>query len=321
LNRIVAHPEARVLSLPVMKRPKYRELHESGELRRRADAALELRKGGCHACPRECGREEGGRGACGRKDHAVVAYAAPWFADEPCLVGDGGAGAIFFAGCNLRCSVCKSQELSRQTDLWRDVSDEELASFMISLERRGCANVSLVTPSHVVPEVLSALDLAAARGLSLPVVYNTSAYDRVETLRLLEGCVDIYLPDVKFTDPDIAKLHTFVLDYPSVALDALREMHRQVGDLRFDGSGLAVRGLLVRHLVLPCDTGGAGELIRFLRDEISPDTWLNLMGSYTPPPHLVNAPPLDRRPTRDEYVEVLRIAREAGLRILGEDSR
>jgi len=318
----VAPREAGVLSLPSMGQPKYRGLHESGELLRRADAALELRKDGCHACPRECGREEGDRGECGRGDHAVVAYAAPYFADEPCLVGNGGAGAIFFAGCNLRCTVCKSQELSRQTDIWREITPEDLASFMISLEKRGCVNVSLVTPSHVVPEVLRALDIAAARGLSLPVVYNTSSYDRVETLRLLEGCVDIYLPDVKFTDPVMAKRYTFADDYPAVALDAIREMHRQVGDLRFDdASGLAVRGLLVRHLVLPEDTGGVGELSRFLRDDISPDTWVSLLGSYTPPSHLVNSPPLDRRPTRDEYLDALRIAREAGLRILGEDSR
>jgi putative pyruvate formate lyase activating enzyme len=303
-----------------MKHPKYRELHESGELGRRADAALELRAGGCHACPRECGREEGGRGACGREDHAVVAYAAPYFADEPCLVGDGGAGAIFFAGCNLRCSVCKSQELSRQTDLWREVTPEDLASFMISLERRGCTNLSLVTPSHIVPEFLRALDLAAARGLSLPVVYNTSTYDRVETLRLLEDIVDIYLPDVKFTDPEIARRYTFAEDYPEIAFAAIREMHRQVGDLRFDGAGIATRGLLVRHLVLPEDTGGSDELVRFLRDEISPETWVSFMGSYTPPPHLMSAPPLDRRPTRDEYLDALRIARSAGLRILGEDS-
>jgi putative pyruvate formate lyase activating enzyme len=303
-----------------MKRPKYRELHESGELRRRAEAALEHRKGGCRACPRECGREEGGRGACGREDHAVVAYAAPYFADEACLVGDGGTGAIFFAGCNLRCSVCKSQELSRQTDLWREVSHEDLASFMISLERRGCTNVSLVTPSHVVAEVLFALDIAAGRGLSLPIVYNTSTYDRVETLRLLEGCVDVYLPDIKFSDPDIARRYTFAEDYPAVAREAVREMHRQVGDLRFDGSGLAVRGLLVRHLVLPEDTGGAGELVRFLREDVSPDTCVSFLGSYTPPPHLMNQPPLDRRPTHDEILDAIRIAREAGLRILGEDS-
>jgi putative pyruvate formate lyase activating enzyme len=249
----------------------------------------------------------------------VVAYAAPYFADEPCLVGDGGAGAIFFAGCNLRCSICKSQDLSRQTDLWREVTPEDIASFMISLERRGCANLSLVTPSHVVPEILVALDLAAGRGLSLPVVYNTSTYDRVETLRLLEGCVDVYLPDVKFTDPEIAARHTFVRDYPEVAFAALREMHRQVGDLRFDDAGLARRGLLVRHLVLPDDTGGAAGLVRFLREEISPGTWMSILGSYVPPPRLMNAPPLNRRPTRDEYLETLRVAREAGLRILGED--
>ena len=302
-----------------MKGQTYRDLHESGELAKRAEGALALRAGGCHACPRECGREEGDRGACGREDHAVVAYAAPYFADEPCLTGNTGSGAIFFAGGNLRCTICKPQELSRQTDLWREVEPEDLASFMISLEKRGCVNLNLGTPSHVVPEVLLALDLAVPRGLTLPVVYNTSTYDRVEMLALLDGCVDVYLPDLKFTDPEIAARYTFAEDYPAIAKDAIREMHRQVGDFRLDGSGRAVGGLLVRHLVLPEDLGGTAELVRFLVEEISPNTCLSLLGSYAPPPHLMGSPPLDRRTSRDEYVEAVTIAREAGLRILGED--
>jgi putative pyruvate formate lyase activating enzyme len=303
-----------------MKRPVYHDLHDSGELAERARSALALREGGCHACPRECGREEGGQGACGRRDQALVAYAAPYFADEPSLTGTTGAGAIFFGGCNLRCSICKSQELSRQTDLWREVTPEDLASFMISLERRGCVNLCLVTPSHVVPEVLQALDLAVPRGLTLPVVYQTSTYDRVETLSLLEGCVDVYLPEVKFTDAETAARYTFAEDYPDVAKAALREMHRQVGDFRLDRAGRAIGGLLVRHLVLPEDLGGTAELVRFLVEEISPDTCLSLLGTYAPPSHLMGSPPLDRRTSRDEYLAATAIARAAGLRIMGEDS-
>ena len=167
--------------------------------------------------------------------------------------------------------------------------------------------------------MLLALDLAVPRGLTLPVVYNTSTYDRVEMLTLLDGCVNTYLPDVKFTDPGIAAQYTFAEDYPATAKDAIREMHRQVGDFRLNGSGQAVGGLLVRHLVLPEDLGGTAELVRFLVEEISPDTCLSLLGNYAPPPHLMGSPPLNRRTSRDEYVEAVTIAREAGLRILSED--
>jgi putative pyruvate formate lyase activating enzyme len=298
----------------------YMGLYRSGELSRRAEAAIELRKDGCKACPRECGREDGRRGACGQRDHPLISYAAPYFADEQCLVGTGGTGAIFFAGCNLRCSTCKSTEISRQTDVWREVTPEDVASFMISLQARGVENLSLVTPSHVVPEVLSAIDIAAGRGLTLPIIYNTSTYDRVETLRLLDGVVSIYLPDVKFTDPEVADLYTFVSDYAEVARAGIREMHRQVGDLRFDSRGMVTGGLLVRHLVLPEDLGGVADLARFLREEVSPDTCMSILGTYVPPAHLADRPPLNRRPTRDEYLEALRVARKAGLKLLGEES-
>lgn len=303
-----------------MGEPGYIGLNRSGELARRAEAALELRKDGCHACPRECGREDGRRGACGQGDHPLISYAAPYFADEPCLVGTGGTGAIFFAGCNLKCSTCRSTDLSRQTDVWREVTPEDVASFMISLQARGVENLSLVTPSHVVPEALKAIDIAAGRGLTLPIVYNTSTYDRVETLRLLEGVVSIYLPDVKFTDPEAADRHTFVSDYATVARNGIREMHRQVGDLEFDSRGMATGGLLVRHLVLPEDLGGVEDLVHFLRDEVSPETCVSILGTYVPPAHLADRPPLNRRPTRDEYLEALRLAKQAGLKLLGEES-
>jgi putative pyruvate formate lyase activating enzyme len=289
------------------------------EIEARAARAHQLRgEDGCHLCPRQCcaDRDGGERGDCGLDDGAVIAWAAPYFAEEYCLTGENGSGAIFFAGCNLRCEVCRNADVSHEPDVWRRLDPEGLSSYMLSLQARRVENLNLVTPSHVIPEILDAFALAVGRGLTLPVVYNTSAYDRVETLKLLDGVVDIYLPDFKFWDAETARRLARAPDYPEVARAAIREMHRQVGDLVLDERGIAARGLLVRHLVLPEDTGGAAEIARFLALEISPHTTMNMMGSYCPPEALSKVEPLSRRPTRAEVISARRAADEAGLRLV-----
>lgn len=291
----------------------------AAEIEERAARAHALRsEDGCHLCPRQCcaDRDHGDRGTCGLDDGAVIAWAAPYFADEYCLTGENGSGAIFFAGCNLQCDICRNADVSREPDVWRRLGTEDLASYMLSLQARRVENLNLVTPSHVVPEILDALAVATARGLRLPVVWNTSGYDRVETLKLLEGVVDIYLPDFKFWDPETAMRLAHAEDYPDVARAAIREMHRQVGDLVFDDRGVAVRGLLVRHLVLPEDLGGAAGIVEFLATEISANTCMNMMGSYAPPEALSGSGPLSRPPTRDEVIAARRAAAEAGLRLV-----
>jgi putative pyruvate formate lyase activating enzyme len=302
-----------------MSAPAYLTLHSEGEIASRAEKAHALREdGGCHACPRECRQDRAGgdRGACGLRETAVIAYAAPYFAEEQCLTGEHGSGAIFFSGCNLRCAICKDVDVSSDPDSWRPVTVEELASFMVSLQARNVANINLMTPSHVIPEILDALQIAAESGLNLPIAFNTSGYDRAETLQLLEGIVDIYVTDFRFSDAEVSRRWTAADDYPQVVKAAIREMHRQVGDLELDERGLAKRGLLVRHLVLPGGLSGTPEVVRFLAEEVSRNTAVNLMGSYVPPDFARE--PLDRRPTREEISDALENARSAGLRLIGD---
>ncbi len=302
-----------------MPTPSYLELHRKGELRRRVERAREIRvEDGCHLCPRGCGVDHasGARGVCGIPGKAVVASAGPHFGEEPCLVGDGGSGTIFFAGCNLHCVFCQNHDISEDPDAWREVGPPELAALMLSLQARKVENLNLVTPAHVAPDVLEALDLAAGAGLVLPLVYNTSGYDGLEVLRLFDGVVDIYMPDFKFWDPEVARELAGAPDYPEVARRGIREMHRQVGDLVLDGRGVAVRGLLVRHLVLPGRLAGSAHIIRFLAEQVSANTCVNVMDQYHPDHLAYGKPPLDRYVTREEYLEVRRMAEEAGLRMV-----
>ncbi len=302
-------------------KPRILELFESGELARRAEEAAALRdEGGCHLCPGRCraDRAHDEKGNCGIGHVAVLSSVAPHFGEEPCLVGDGGSGTLFFSGCNLHCVFCQNHEISREPDAWREVGPHELASFMLSLMARGVENINLVTPSHIIPDILAALVLAVEAGLSLPIIYNSSGYDLPEALALLDGVVDIYMPDFKFSDPDVAKLYSSAPDYPQVAKAAIREMHRQVGDLVLNERGVAVRGLLVRHLVLPGGLAGTAEVMRFLKEEISPQTCVNVMDQYFPAHEAPKYPPLDRRLTREEYMEARALAEEAGLRLVEE---
>ena len=292
--------------------PAYLEVQKTGELLRRAEAAERLLEA-CRVCPRECLalRLQGETGVCGVADKAMVASYGPHFGEEAPLVGVGGSGTIFLAHCNLCCVFCQNFEISQQGED-RIVSTRELAQMMLDLQRMGCHNINFVTPTHQVPQILRALPAAIEGGLQVPLVYNCGGYESLETLRLLDGVFDIYMPDFKYGDAEVAKRYSKVENYPEMAKAAFREMHRQVGDLVVDRRGIARRGLLVRHLVLPNNLAGTAEVVRFLA-ELSKDTYVNIMTQYRPCYRAHEYPPLARRPTQAEFQEVFRLARDAGL--------
>ncbi len=297
----------------------YHQLIESGELKKRAEMARRLLSP-CRLCPRACevDRLSGEVGFCRTADRAIVASFGPHFGEEEPLVGQGGSGTIFFSWCNLGCVFCQNWEISHLGE-GEPVEAEELAEMMLTLEARGCHNINFVTPSHVVPMILEALLIAAQRGLSVPLVYNTGGYDSLEILKLLEGIFDIYMPDFKYWDEKIALKYSLAPGYPQVARKAIKEMHRQVGDLILDHRGIAVRGLIIRHLVLPGGLAGSKKIFQWIAQEISPNTYVNIMDQYRPCGEAYRYPPLDRRITSQEYLEAIRAAEEAGLRRL--DSR
>ncbi|MGQ9573948.1 MAG: radical SAM protein [Thermoguttaceae bacterium] len=295
--------------------PAYTALLESGELARRAGSAIEA-LADCTLCGRQCHADRLGPGQpksfCRTGRTAVVSSFFPHHGEESCLRGTRGSGTIFFAHCNLRCVFCQNYEISWLGE-GRPATAEHLAAMMLRLQDLGCHNINLVTPSHVVPQILEALCLAAADGLRLPIVYNTGSYDRVETLRLLDGVVDIYMPDFKFWDPDVAYELARARDYPEIARQAIKEMHRQVGDLVLDERGIARRGLLVRHLVMPNNVAGTREVMRFLASEISANTYVNIMAQYHPEGQAFEHPLIDRPIMRGEWAEAVAIARQEGL--------
>jgi putative pyruvate formate lyase activating enzyme len=296
--------------------PAYLALLRSGELKRRVAAAY-ARLEACDICARECGvnrRLSAEGAACHTGERAVVSSYGPHFGEESPLVGRGGSGTIFFTWCNLRCQFCQNYEISQGGEGY-EVEPEELAHMMLSLQGQGCHNINFVSPSHVVPQILAGLLIAAEAGLRLPLVYNTGGYDSLKTLALLDGVVDIYMPDAKYSDAEVARRYSQVGNYPAVNQAALKEMHRQVGDLTIDERGVARRGLLVRHLVLPDGLAGTAEIVRFLRDEISPDTYINVMAQYRPCYRAGSLPPLDRPINKQEYAEAMNLAQEAGLRL------
>jgi putative pyruvate formate lyase activating enzyme len=249
----------------------------------------------------------------------VVHAAFPHHGEERCLSGWGGSGTIFFSWCNLRCAYCQNWEISWEGE-GREVASEELAGLMLGLQGAGCHNVNLVSPSHVVAQVLAAVEIAARRGLSLPLVWNTGGYDSQEALRLLDGVVDVYMPDLKYGDSAVGRRLSRVPDYVEVNRAAVKEMHRQVGDLDLDGRGLARRGLLVRHLVLPAGLAGTEAVMRFLAEEVSPRTWVNLMDQYRPCYRAGEILEMARRPTAADLQEALAAARRGGLERLDPGS-
>ncbi len=301
-----------------MFEPAYIRTLNEGEFPEKIRQAQEMMRQ-CRVCPRNCGvnRLGGEKGFCELGPRAVVSSANPHFGEELPLVGAHGSGTIFFASCNLKCIFCQNFEISHLME-GRETDSPALAQLTLGLQRMGCHNINFVTPSHVVPAILEAVHLAAQSGLNVPLVYNTGGYDSVETLNLLDGVIDIYMPDIKFMDSGISKALMNAADYPEVVRAAVREMHRQVGYLRTDETGVATRGLLVRHLVMPDDLAGTREAMRFLAREISTDTYVNIMNQYRPCGRAFEHPSTKRSITNEEYGRAIETANEEGITRLDE---
>jgi putative pyruvate formate lyase activating enzyme len=269
----------------------------------------------CTLCPRKCevDRTSGQMGFCRTGDKPFVSSWGSHFGEERPLVGKFGSGTIFFGNCNLGCLFCQNYSLSHLREGF-DVSFEKLADVMLSLQSEGCHNINLVTPTHQMPMILRSLQIASEKGLNIPIVYNCGGYESTESIELLEGIVDIYMPDFKYSDPEMALRYSKAEDYPEAAKAALKEMHRQVGDLIIDNRGIALRGLLVRHLVLPEGIAGTSGVVKFIAEEISKDTYINIMDQYHPCFKAFDNPPLNRRITDTEFSEAIKSAREAGLK-------
>ncbi|MFP3866616.1 MAG: radical SAM protein [Desulfobacteraceae bacterium] len=301
--------------------PAYLETYRQGILEQRIETAYEIMSQ-CEICPHHChvDRLHGELGICNTGDKPIISSYGPHFGEEDPLVGKNGSGTIFFTNCNLYCIFCQNWEISHGGE-GTQISVENLAAIMLALQRRGCHNINFVTPSHQVPMILAALPAAIRGGLHVPLVYNFGGYDAVPTLKLLDGVFDIYMPDFKFWDSEIAAQLTSAPDYPEAAKAALKEMHRQVGDLVMDEDGIAYRGLLVRHLVLPNGLAGTREIMKFLAEEISPHTYVNVMGQYRPCGRAHEHPLLNRFITGLEHTEAQKMAREAGLTRLDQGEK
>lgn len=290
-------------------------------IRERVDHAI-ASLADCRACPRDCAvnRLEDKWGACKTGRYAIVDSHFPHMGEEDCLRGWRGSGTIFFSHCNLRCVFCQNYDISqgvRPGSAGRGSPPEQIAGMMLSLQESGCHNINLVTPEHIVPQVLEALALAIEHGLALPIVYNTSAYDSVESLALFDGIVDVYMPDLKFWSADVSRRYLKAADYPLAAFPAVKEMHGQVGLLRIDSDGLATRGVLIRHLVMPGMLENTRRILEWIATELGTNSYVNLMDQYRPAGQVCGSrfPEINRRPTDGEFREAVRIAADLGLRL------
>jgi putative pyruvate formate lyase activating enzyme len=302
--------------------PFYLNLWGSGELARRVERGLR-KLGDCTLCPRDChvNRLADRFAVCRSGRYARVSSHFPHFGEEDCLRGTRGSGTIFFSGCNLRCVFCQNFEVSWQVE-GEIAPPQKLAAMMLELQGRGCHNINLVTPEHVVPQILEALLIAVEGELRLPLVYNTGAYDSLDSLELMDGLVDIYMPDFKFWEPEMARRYLRAPDYPEAARRAIKEMHRQVGPLVLDENGLALRGVILRHLVMPGDIAGTREILHWIARELGPDTYVNVMPQYYPAGKVSakEHAEINRCITLQEFQEALEAASEAGLRRLDNRS-
>lgn len=303
--------------------PVYIKTYNSGLLKEKIARAYQALHN-CTLCPRECGvdRTSSKKGICRTGVKARVVTYLPHFGEEAPLRGTRGSGTIFFVYCNLLCIFCQNYHISHQT-AGKEISDHELAAMMLELQKQGCHNINFVTPSHVVPQILSALEIAIEKGLKIPLVYNTSAYDGIEALKLLEGLVDIYIPDFKFWNPEIAQMTCNAKNYPEVARRAISEMHRQVGDLVINASGIAKRGLLIRHLVMPGGIANTSRIMQFIADEISPQTYVSIMPQYHPcgkASEFLEIPELAVPIRKKEFEIALQDAKDAGITRLEKQS-
>ncbi|MEW6097141.1 MAG: radical SAM protein [bacterium] len=293
--------------------PCYIKLYETGKFQERIKL-LNKKLEECNLCPRECkvNRLKGEQGFCKSTNKLKISSAHPHFGEEPELVGRGGSGTIFFTNCNLGCIFCQNYDISH-LGYGQEITREELANAMLSLQDIGCHNINLVTPTHFVPQWVEALEVAIEKGLNIPIVYNCGGYENIETLKLLDGIVDIYMPDAKYADTEVAQKYSKAKDYPKVIKKVLLEMHHQVGDLQINDEGIATHGLLVRHLVLPYNLAGTQQIMQFIANEISTNTYVNIMAQYRPMYKAYNYPMLTRHITREEYQQAIRIAKELGL--------
>ena len=303
-------------------RPAYLSVWQSGELVARVDRALS-KLGDCVLCPRDChvDRLADKFAVCRSGRHVRVSSYFPHFGEEDCLRGTRGSGTVFFSGCNLRCVFCQNFDVSWKVE-GEITPPAGLASMMLDLQARGCHNINLVTPEHVVPQILEGLLIAIEGDLRLPLIYNTSAYDSLDSLELMNGVVDIYMPDFKFWDVEMARRYVRAPNYPEAARRAIKEMHQQVGPLVFDENGLALRGLIVRHLVMPGDIAGTRQIMQWIARELGSDTYVNVMAQYYPAGKVSDKEhaEIDRCLTLEEFEEALDAAREAGLHYLDQRS-
>ena len=299
----------------------YIQTFEKGLLRKKIKAAHNLLSP-CSLCPRQCqvDRLSGETGVCKTAKRAWVSSYNPHFGEEAPLVGKHGSGTIFFTHCNLMCLFCQNFDISHE-GCGREVSNEELAAMMLALQRQGCHNINFVTPSHVVPQILTALEIAIPQGLSVPLVYNSGGYDLPSTLRLLEGVFDIYMPDFKFWASDVAESACQAADYAEIACKALKEMHRQVGDLIIDDAGVARKGLLVRHLVLPGGMAGTDKIMRYIAKEISTRSYVNIMSQYRPCGRAAEIRGLNTFLSPTDYRNALQAAKKEGITRLDQPRR
>jgi putative pyruvate formate lyase activating enzyme len=293
--------------------PSYINLYSTGELQTRIGALTGMLKE-CRLCPRHCkvNRLQGDLGFCRAGDKLMLSSAFAHFGEEAPLVGSMGSGTIFLTHCNLRCIFCQNHDISHLGQ-GEAVTSQQMAVYMVALQQRGCHNINFVTPTHYVPQIIAALPYAIERGLRIPLVYNCGGYESVEVIKLLDGIIDIYMPDVKWSDSRVAEKYAQAPDYPVVVKEALKEMHRQVGDLQITKDGLAERGLLIRHLVMPEGLAGTREMMHYIATEISPHSYVNIMSQYRPEYKAGDFPELSRRITHREFAEAIAFARNEGL--------
>ena len=292
--------------------PAYVRLHETGELKKRVAASYEMLQE-CRLCARECGvnRLQDERGFCRSDSRVMISSAGPHFGEEPPLVGRYGSGTIFLTNCNLGCVFCQNYDIS-QLGRGREVELDELASAMLALQRMGCHNINFVTPTHYIPQILASLLVAVENGLRVPLVHNCGGYESVDALKLLDGVFDIYMPDIKYGDNDAAEKYSKAPDYFDVATAAVFEMHRQVGDLATDSEGVAGRGLLLRHLVLPNSLAGTKKVMEYI-SKLSKNSYVNIMDQYRPEHGAFKYPELNRRISSREFMDAISLAEGAGL--------
>ncbi len=267
----------------------------------------------CELCPRKCrvDRTKGQKGVCRSGFNPAVSSVSPHFGEEPELIGRHGSGTIFFTNCNLGCIYCQNYDISH-LGYGKEITVEELAKQMLFLQEIECHNINLVTPTHFVPQIVHAIEIAKKQGLNIPIVYNCGGYENIEVIKLLEGTIDIYMPDIKYSDNEIAKKYSNAGDYFERVKESIKEMHRQVGDLIVE-NGIAKRGLIIRHLVLPNELAGSYEILRFISDEISKDTYINIMDQYRPMFKASSYPELNRRITSGEFLKIIELARRFGF--------